>query len=192
MTGATRNILLVGVGGQGTILASKILSEALAAAGHDVKMAEIHGMSQRGGDVTTQIRYGAKVFSPIMGEGEADVIVAFEKLEALRSVRYMKPGGMFIVNDYEVATMPIQMGAEEYPKNIPETLSAAAEVRVVKAAVIAEGLGNVRAMNMVLLGALAKAIGFAEADFTELIRKSVKKGFADVNLRAFEAGMASI
>jgi indolepyruvate ferredoxin oxidoreductase beta subunit len=187
-----KNILLVGVGGQGTILASKILSEGLAEVGHDVKMAEIHGMSQRGGDVTTQIRYGDKVYSPIMGEGEADIIVAFEKLEALRSIKYLKPGGKLVVNDYEIATVPIQLGAEVYPGNIIEALRAVTETVVIKAADIAEKLGNAKVMNIVLLGALVKGMALDNLDWKSLIKSNVKEGFEDLNIKAFEAGLACL
>src|SRR5215469_2506596 len=117
-----KNILLVGVGGQGAILASKILSEGLVEAGYDVKMSEIHGMSQRGGDVSTQIRYGKKVYSPIIGEGSADIIVAFEKMEALRAIVYLKNGGKLVINDFEIPTVPIQLGVDKYPEGIIASL----------------------------------------------------------------------
>ena len=183
-----KNILLVGVGGQGTILASKILSEGLAAAGYDVKMSEIHGMSQRGGDVSTQIRYGKKVFSPIVGEGAADVIVAFEKMEALRWIKYLKPSGRLVINDYEIATVPIQIGAEKYPENIIETLKKAADTVVIDAGAIAKKLGTFKVMNIVLLGALVKAMGLSGFDWEALIRGNVKENFADINIKAFNAG----
>lgn len=185
-----KNILLVGVGGQGTILASKILSEGLAEAGYDVKMSEVHGMSQRGGDVSTQIRYGAKVYSPIMGEGDADVIVAFEKMEALRWIKYLKPGGQMVVNDFEIPTVPIQIGAAQYPENILQTLQNAAATVVVQAGQTAAQLGNARTMNIVLLGALVKAMKLQALDWKSLIQKNVKKGFEDINQKAFETGMA--
>jgi len=124
-----KNILLVGVGGQGTILASKILSEGLVEAGYDVKMSEIHGMSQRGGSVSTQIRFGEKVYSPIIGQGQADVIVAFEKMEALRWVPYLKEGGKMVINDHEIPSVPILMGQAEYPQGILEELSAKTSIK---------------------------------------------------------------
>jgi len=187
-----KNILLVGVGGQGTILASKILSEGLVCAGYDVKMSEIHGMSQRGGDVSTQIRYGEKVYSPIIGEGSADIIVAFEKMEALRWIKYLKPGGRLVVNDHEIATVPIQLGAEVYPDNILDTLKAVSDAVVIKAGETAQKLGNAKTMNIVLLGALVKAMGLEEIDWNALIKSNVKKGTEDMNIKAFEAGSASI
>ena len=192
MMSEVKNILLVGVGGQGTILASKILSEGLAEAGYDVKMSEIHGMSQRGGDVSTQIRYGEKVYSPIIGEGSADVIVAFEKLEALRWIKHLKPGGRMVINDYEIETAPIQMGMEKYPENILETLKATADTVVIKAGEIAGELGNAKAMNIVLLGALIKAMGLAELDWKTFISRNVKKSYEELNLKAFDAGVSSL
>ena len=185
-----KNILLVGVGGQGTILASKILSEGLVEAGYDVKMSEIHGMSQRGGSVSTQIRFGEKVYSPIIGQGQADVIVAFEKMEALRWVPYLKEGGKMVINDHEIPSVPILMGQAEYPQGILEELSAKTSTVVVKAAEIAANLGNSKAMNIVLLGALVKAMGVEGVDWKKAIENNVKKGFEELNLKAFDEGMA--
>ena len=187
-----KNILLVGVGGQGTILASKILSTALVNAGYDVKMSEVHGMAQRGGSVTTQIRYGDKVFSPIIGRGEADVMVCFEKMEALRWIEYVKPDAKIVINDFEIPSAPILVGAEEYPKGIIEELSSKAEVSVFKAAEIAKELGNPKAMNIVLLGALVKAMGIEDMDWDTIIAQNVKKGFEELNIKAFRSGMAAI
>ncbi|MGN0703630.1 MAG: indolepyruvate oxidoreductase subunit beta [Lentihominibacter sp.] len=186
----TRNILLVGVGGQGTILASKILSEGLVNAGYDVKMSEIHGMSQRGGSVSTQIRYGDKVFSPIIGRGQADVIVAFEKMEALRWLDHLKPGGKLVINDHEIPSGPILMGTAGYPQGIIEELASKADVQVFRAAELAEELGNSRAMNIILLGALVKAMGLEELDWETMIRRNVKKGFEDLNIAAFSKGIS--
>ncbi|MDD2189423.1 MAG: indolepyruvate oxidoreductase subunit beta [Eubacteriales bacterium] len=183
-----KNILLVGVGGQGTILASKILSEGLVKAGFDVKMSEIHGMSQRGGNVSTQIRFGEKVYSPIVGKGEADVIVAFEKMEALRWVEYLKTGGKMVINDFEISSVPIQQGKAKYPEGIIEELSSKAEVFVFKAGDIAVELGNKRTMNIVLLGALTKAMNLPGIDWEAVIRDNVKKGFEEINIKAFHAG----
>ncbi|MBR6700657.1 MAG: indolepyruvate oxidoreductase subunit beta [Firmicutes bacterium] len=187
-----KNILLVGVGGQGTILASKILSTALVDAGYDVKMSEVHGMAQRGGSVTTQIRYGEKVFSPIIGKGEADVMVCFEKMEALRWIEYVKPTAKIVINDFEIPSAPILVGAEEYPQGIIEELSAKTEVSVFKAADIAKELGNPKAMNIVLLGALVKAMGIEDMDWDKYIAENVKKGFEELNIKAFRAGMDAI
>ena len=187
-----KNILLVGVGGQGTILASKILSTALVSAGYDGKMSEVHGIAQRGGSVTTQIRYGEKVYSPIIGRGEADVMVCFEKMEALRWLDFVKPDGKLVINDYEIPSAPILVGKEPYPEGIIEDLSAKTEVSVFKAAEIAKELGNPKTMNIVLLGALVKAMGIEDMDWDNFISMNVKKGFEELNIRAFRAGMAAI
>lgn len=183
-----RSMILVGVGGQGTILASKILSEGLMSVGYDVKMSEIHGMSQRGGDVSTQVRFGQKVYSPIVGKGQADVIVAFEKMEALRWIEYLKPDGKMVINDFEIPSVPILMGAAEYPEGIIEELSSKCDTHVFKAADIANELGNGKAMNIVLLGALVKAMGVDGIDWSDIIAKNVKKGFEELNIKAFKAG----
>lgn len=187
-----KSILLVGVGGQGTILASKILSEGLVEAGYDVKMSEIHGMSQRGGNVSTQIRFGDKVFSPIVGKGEADVIVAFEKMEALRWAEYLKEGGKMVINDFEIPSVPIQLGMAKYPQGILEELADKAKVFVFRAGDIAAALGNSKTMNIVLFGALVKAMGITGIDWEKVIRSNVKKGFEDINIKAFNAGMDQV
>ncbi len=187
-----RNILLVGVGGQGTILASKILSEGLAQAGYDVKMSEIHGMSQRGGNVSTQIRFGEKVYSPIVGKGEADVIVAFEKMEALRWIEYLKKGGKMVINDFEIPSVPIQQGVAKYPEGILDELVHKAKVSVFKAGEIAAQLGNSKTMNVVLLGALIKAMDIPGIDWEEVIKSNVKKGFEEINIKAFRAGAEQV
>jgi len=187
-----KNILLVGVGGQGTILASKILSEGLTQAGYDVKMSEIHGMSQRGGNVSTQIRFGEKVYSPIVGKGEADVIVAFEKMEALRWIEYLKEGGKMVINDFEIPSVPIQQGAAKYPEGILDELVHKANVSVFKAGDIAIQLGNSKTMNIVLLGALTKAMNIPGIDWEEVIKANVKKGFEEINVKAFRAGAEQV
>lgn len=187
-----KNILLVGVGGQGTILASKILSEGLAQAGYDVKMSEIHGMSQRGGNVSTQIRFGKKVYSPIVGKGEADVIVAFEEMEALRWIEYLKKDGKMVINDFEIPSVPIQQGAAKYPEGILEELVHKAKVSVFKAGEIAAELGNSKTMNIVLLGALVKAMDVPGIDWEEIIKANIKKGFEDINIKAFRAGAEQV
>lgn len=187
-----KNIVLVGVGGQGTILASKILSEGLVEAGYDVKMSEIHGMSQRGGNVSTQIRYGEEVFSPIVGKGEADIIVAFEKMEALRWVSYLKDGGKMVINDFEIPSVPILMGAAVYPEGILEELAAKVNISVFKAGEIAEKVGNSKTMNIVLLGALIKAMNLNGIDWEQVIKNNVKKGFEEINIKAFKLGQEQV
>lgn len=188
-----KNILLVGVGGQGTILASKILSAGLIQAGYDVKMSEIHGMSQRGGSVSTQIRFGQKVYAPIIGKGQADVIVAFEKMEALRWIEYLKKDGRMVINDFEIPSVSILMGAASYPQGILEELQGKVRASVFKASEIASQLGNPKAMNIVLLGALVEAMQIpGEIQWEEIIRSTVKPAFADLNVAAFKAGQEQV
>ena len=188
----TKSILLVGVGGQGTILASKVLSEGLVEAGYDVKMSEIHGMAQRGGSVSTQVRFGDKVFSPIIGKGEADILVSFETMEALRWLEYLKPDGKVVVNDYKIPSAPILMGKEDYPERVIDIIKDKANTSIIDAAKIAEDLGNTKVMNIVLFGALVKAMGLTDIDWEDVIRKTVKEKFVDINIKAFNAGMNAI
>ena len=184
-----KNILLVGVGGQGTILASKILTSALMKAGYDVKMSEIHGMSQRGGSVSTQVRYGDKVYSPIVGKGSADVIVAFEEMEALRWLAHLKIGGKMVINDYQIQPVPVNLGTAEYPEGIIDHLKEKVDVLSFKAADVATELGNPKAMNIVLLGALVKAMGgLDDIDWDAEIEANVKPKFVELNKKAFRAG----
>lgn len=184
-----KNILLVGVGGQGTILASKVLATGLIKAGYDVKMSEVHGMAQRGGSVTTQIRYGEKVYSPIIGEGQADIIVAFEMMEAERWLDHLKPGGKIVVNDYAIPSVPVLIGDVEYPNGILEDLKNRVEsTTVINAIEVAKELGNVRTQNIVMLGSLVKAINLDEIDWEEVIREEVKEKFVDINIKALNRG----
>ena len=185
----TRSVLLVGVGGQGTILASKILTTGLIAAGYDVKMSEVHGMSQRGGSVSTQVRYGSKVYSPIIGKGEADVLVSFETMEALRYLDGLKPGGKIVVNDYQMPSLPVLSGEKEYPDGIIEELKNKAPTLVLDAAQVARDNGNPRGMNVVLLGALIKFLGITNVDWPAALKANVKPQFVDGNLRCLDAGM---
>ncbi len=185
----TKSILLVGVGGQGTILASKILSEGLVRRGYDVKMSEIHGMSQRGGSVTTHVRYGANVASPVVPEGEADVLVAFEKVEAARWLRYLRKGGTLVVNDFEIYSLPVLTGAAEYPEGVTEKLKAAVpKTKAFNAGEIAESLGGIKAQNIVLLGALVRAMGLLDIDWESVLKELIPEKLLDLNLRAFRAG----
>ena len=187
----TTSILLAGVGGQGTILMSKILSDGLIQLGYDVKMSEIHGMSQRGGSVTTQVRFGEKVFAPNIGQGEADYIVAFEKLEALRMLPFLKKDGMVITDRYEIYPMPVLTGQSTYPKDAIDIIKyVVPRVLVIPAAETAEGLGNIRAQNIVLLGALTRSLALDGIDWRALVRKHVPPRTVDMNLGAFDAGYA--
>ncbi len=188
----TKSILLVGVGGQGIILVSRVLTKGLVEAGYDVKMSEVHGMAQRGGSVSTQVRYGEKVHSPIIGRGGADALVAFEKMEALRYAQYLKPSGVVLVNDYELAPMPVASGSAEYPKGILEAMSGSFDTRVVKAAEIAISLGNAKCMNVVLLGAMAKTLSLPKANWETLIMGELPPKLHELNLTAFRAGFAAL
>lgn len=183
------NILLVGVGGQGTILASKILGQVALSLGQDVKVAEIHGMSQRGGSVVTQVRYGEKVYAPTISPGQADVILAFEKMEALRWLPYLKKGGRVIVNHQEIDPMPVIVGGVSYPENIPQQLSARGEVTMVPALELAEKAGNTKATNVVLLGVLAQGLGIDLDIWQEVLAQSVPPKTLTVNQKAFSLGL---
>lgn len=184
----TKNILLVGVGGQGTILASKLLTTGLMEAGYDVKMSEIHGMSQRGGNVSSQVRYGKKVEAPVIELGSADVIVAFEKMEALRALEYIKPDGLVVVNDVEIESMPILSGKFDYPQDIIEILESKVKTIVVEASKYAKELGNSKVMNIILLGTIIKSMQLEHINWEKIIKDNVKPNFVDINIKALELG----
>lgn len=190
----TKNILLAGVGGQGTILAAKMLTIGLMEAGYDVKMSEIHGMSQRGGDVVSQVRYSRdKVFSPVVEQGSADIVVAFEEMEALRNLTYLKPNGTVVVNTVRIPSMTVLTGAEKYPEEVlPEIEKAAGNMRAINASRMAEELGNIKAANVILLGALVQSMGLDDIDWEEIVRNNVKEKFIDLNIKALEAGMEAV
>lgn len=184
-----KNILFVGVGGQGTILVSKILTAGLMKAGYDVKMSEVHGMAQRGGSVSTQVRYGEKVYSPIIGRGQADVLVSFEKMEAVRWSEFLKPDGIVIVNNYEIPSLPIAIGKAEYPQGILEELQKNFKTIVIDAGKAALELGNIKTQNVVLFGALVKAFNLTEVDWKEVLKEILPEKMLDINIKAFEKGM---
>lgn len=186
------NVMLVGVGGQGTILVSTILSKGLVDAGLDVKMSEVHGMAQRGGSVSTQVRWGDVVYSPLIGRGGADVLVSFEAMEALRWLQFLKPSGKLIVNEQKIPSTPIMLGRRDYPEDVIGTLKAKADTLSLDAAGIAEGLGNIRALNVVLFGALVEAMGLDEVEWEAVIASTVKPAFRDLNLRAYVAGRQAV
>ncbi|KGF10174.1 indolepyruvate oxidoreductase subunit beta [Clostridiales bacterium S5-A14a] len=189
----TKNVLLTGVGGQGTILAAKMLTIGLMEHGFDVKMSEIHGMSQRGGDVISQVRYGEKVLSPIIEKGSADMIVAFEKMEALRAMPYLKPTGSVVVNDYEIPSMTVSTGLETYAKDVIEEIKKSAEKTfVLNATSLARELGNSKATNVILLGTIIKIMSLEDIDWETIIRNNVKEKFVDLNLKALKIGMESV
>lgn len=188
-----KNILLAGVGGQGIILASKILATGLINAGYDVKMSEVHGMAQRGGSVTTQVRFGEKVFSPIIGKGQADIIVSFETMETGNWLEYLKPDGKVVINDYRLPSAPILIGNVEYPEGVIEYVQEnVKEVTVLNAAELANELGNIRTMNVIIVGTLIKALGLDGIDWNSVIEETVKPKFVDINIKAIEIGMNQV
>ena len=189
----TKNILLVGVGGQGTILASKLLTLGLMEEGYDVKMSEIHGMSQRGGSVSSQVRYGEKVWSPVIEKGSADMIVSFEKMEALRWLEYLKKDGKVVVNNHEMMSMPVIMGKADYsPDIIKEMQDNCKDVTVVNATEEAVKLGNGKVMNIILLGTIIKAMGLEDINWNKIVSENVKPAFVEDNLKAIQVGMSLV
>ena len=187
-----KSILLVGVGGQGTILASKILTQGLIENGYDVKMSEVHGMSQRSGSVSTQVRFGTKVYSPIIGEGTADILVSFEEMEAARYAHFLKKDGKAVINTYRIPSMPILTGTRDYPDDIIGMLRQRVSTMALDATGIAEKVGNPKSANVVLLGALVRAMGLTDIDWDPIIAKTVKPAFVEVNRQAFAAGMNAV
>ena len=182
-------VMIVGVGGQGTLLASRVLGAVALDEGYDVKMSEVHGMAQRGGSVVTYVIYGDKVYSPVIEEGEADVVVSFEELEAYRWVSYLKRGGKLIVNSQKIDPMPVITGEAEYPKNIIEKIKGLGiDVTAVDALSVATEAGNKKSVNIVLMGIMAKHSGIDREKWMEAVRKTVKPQFVDVNLKAFQMG----
>lgn len=184
----TKNIMIVGVGGQGTLLASRILGNAVISEGYDVKVSEVHGMSQRGGSVVTYVKYGDKVFSPIIDRGEADMILAFEKLEAARALPYLKEGGTVILNDREIAPMPVITGAAEYPDGLVADIAAKAKVIAIDALSLSLEAGSAKAVNVVLIGVLARSSDILKEVWIQTIKDTVPAKFLDLNLKAFELG----
>ncbi len=184
----TKNIMIVGVGGQGTLLASRILGNTVIEEGYDVKVSEVHGMSQRGGSVVTYVKYGEKVYSPIIDRGEADIILAFELLEAYRALPYLKKGGKMIVNTQSIDPMPVITGVAKYPENIIEKLSAEIDVLPIDALKLAKEAGNIKAVNVVLIGVMAKSTDIPYEKWVEIIKKTVPEKFLQVNLKAFDLG----
>lgn len=182
------NIMIVGVGGQGTLLASRILGSVAIKQGHDVKVSEVHGMSQRGGSVVTYVKYGEKVYSPIIGRGEADIILAFEMLEAMRALPYLKKGGQMLANTQQMNPMPVITGAAKYPEDIEKKLAAKINLKAVGALALAEQAGTAKAVNVVLIGLLAKSMDIPKDMWLEAIRETVPEKFADLNIKAFELG----
>ena len=184
-----KSVLIVGVGGQGTLLASRLLGNAMVAAGHDVKVSEVHGMSQRGGSVETYVRYGEKVYSPVIEKGGADYILAFEQLEAARYLPYLKKGGTIIVNTQRIDPMPVVAGNAVYPEGLIEKLQEKeAKIVAVDALSLAEQAGSSKAVNVVLIGVMAKHMELSKEEWLKTIEATVPQKFLEMNKKAFELG----
>ena len=185
----TKNVMIVGVGGQGSLLASKLLGKLLLTKGYDIKVSEVHGMSQRGGSVVTYVRFGDKVYSPIIDKGEADFIVSFEMLEAARYTEFLKPDGKIIANTQQINPMPVITGAVEYPVELSEKIKAAGiDLVAVDALSLAEQAGSSKAVNIVLMGILSKYFDFSEDEWNKAIESSVPEKFLELNKKAFALG----
>ena len=185
----TKNVMIVGVGGQGSLLASKLLGRLLLGKGYDIKVSEVHGMSQRGGSVVTYVRFGDKVYSPVIDKGEADFIVSFELLEASRWTEFLKPGGKLSANTQQINPMPVIIGAAEYPENLAAKMTAAGiDLDAVDALSLAEQAGSAKAVNLVLMGKLSKYFDIPEEEWLEAIEQSVPAKFLEMNKKAFALG----
>ena len=186
-----KNVMIVGVGGQGTLLTSRIIGKVALSAGLDVKISEVHGMAQRGGSVVTFVRFGEKVAEPVVEEGEADVIIAFERLEAQRYAHFLKKNGTLVVNDCRIDPMTVVIGAKKYPENILENLKMEHNVVSLDGAAIALELGNSKVLNSVILGFGASHIGFDKEAWLSVIEKTVPEKTIDINKAAFERGYSN-
>ena len=184
----TKNVMIVGVGGQGTLLTSRIIGNTALTKGLDVKMSEVHGMAQRGGSVVTFVRFGDKIAQPVVDEGEVDVLISFERLEALRYAHFLKKDGIMVINDCKIDPMTVVIGAKTYPENIIENLKKEHTVYVIDANEEAKKLGNSKVVNVVVLGLAAKLIGFEKEDWVETIKKTVPQKTIDINVKAFNVG----
>ena len=185
----TKSIMIVGVGGQGTLLASKLLGNLLVSAGYDVKVSEVHGMAQRGGSVVTYVRYGQRVASPIIDKGEADILVAFELLEAARWTSYLKPGGILIANTQQILPMPVITGAASYPQDLTQNLrSVCRDPILVDALAPAEAAGSSKAVNVVLMGLLSTVLDLPEGSWEDALALCLKPALLPMNLAAFQKG----
>lgn len=191
MSNNTKNIMIVGVGGQGTLLTSRILGGITVEAGYDVKLSEVHGMAQRGGSVVTFVRYGKKVAEPIVEEGQADILIAFEKLEALRYAHFLKKDGAIVVNDHRIDPITVVTGVANYPENIIEELEKEHSVYKVKAMEEAIKLGNSKVFNIIVLGVAAKHMDFPKEAWLKTIEKTVPEKTIEINKKAFLLGYES-
>ena len=185
----TQNVMIVGVGGQGSLLASKLLGRLLLSKGYDIKVSEVHGMSQRGGSVVTYVRFGDKVYSPVIDKGQADFIVSFELLEAARWTEYLKPGGKIITNTQKINPMPVIIGAAEYPESLEDKMKEAGiDLDALDALTLAEQAGSSKAVNLVLMGRLSKYFDFPEEEWMQAIEASVPAKALELNKKAFQLG----
>jgi indolepyruvate ferredoxin oxidoreductase beta subunit len=184
-----KSVIIVGVGGQGTLLASRLLGKAMMTEGYDVKVSEVHGMSQRGGSVVTYVRFGGKVYSPVIEQGEADIVLAFEQLEAARFLPSLKKGGTVVVNTQQIDPMSVVTGAAQYPQGLVESIKAqGANVLALNALSLAEQAGSVKAVNVVLIGAMAKHLELSKEIWLKAIEETVPPKFLELNKKAFELG----
>ena len=185
----TKSIMIVGVGGQGTLLSSRLLGAVLTTKGYDVKVSEVLGMSQRGGSVVTYVKYGDEVYSPIIEKGEADYILSFEQLEAARWLPYLKQGGKLIVNTQKIDPMPVVIGAAEYPQGVIEAIAATGtDITSIDALSLAVEAGSSKAVNVVLMGVLASKTDIAYDTWVEAVKATVPAKFLELNLKAFDLG----
>lgn len=190
---ANTNIMIVGVGGQGTLLASRVLGNVALKMQYDVKVSEVHGMSQRGGSVVTYVKFGDRVYSPLVEKGEADIILAFEQLEALRWVEYLKAGGRMIINEQRINPMPVITGKEKYPENIIDKIKNHYNNTVsIDALKIAKQCGNIKAVNVVLLGLMARSTDIDKDVWLQAVKEVVPEKLLEVNLKAFNAGYDAV
>ncbi len=188
----TTSVMIVGVGGQGSLLASKLLGRLLLDEGYDVKVSEVHGMSQRGGSVVTYVRFGDKVYSPIITDGQADIIISFEKLEAARYARYLKKDGRIVVNTQQIDPMPVIIGAAQYPEGVLEELTAKGlSVEALDALALAQQAGSAKAVNIVLMGRAARHFDIPYERWIAAIEKTVAEKFVEMNKKAFDLGYRS-
>jgi len=185
----TRNIMIVGVGGQGSLLASKLMGRVLLIEGYDAKVSEVHGMSQRGGAVVTYVRYGKKVYSPIVDIGQAELIVSFELLEAARWLNHLAPGGQIVTNTQQINPIPVIIGAASYPDDLVDKMKATgAEMDAIDALTLAEEAGSSKTVNIVMMGRLSKYFPFPKETWVQALEECVPAKFLDMNRRAFELG----
>ena len=182
------NIMIVGVGGQGTLLTSRIIGKTALAMGYDVKLSEVHGMAQRGGSVVTFVRFGEKVYEPVCEEGTVDVLISFERLEALRYAHFLKKNGVMIVNDAKIEPMTVVIGAAVYPENIIEELAKDHNIITIDAGKLALELGNAKVLNTIVLGLAAKHIGFDKEEWVRVLQATVPPKTIEINTKAFDCG----